>query len=81
MQQHNNPILIQPTGEMPRQAGIIGAGTIGPFFVLNMSNGNPIIIETNTLQAELEGSHYLPAGIFQEAIDRGHGTGRAESSR
>ena len=22
----------------------------GPFFVLNMANGNPIIIETNTLQ-------------------------------
>ena len=42
----------------------------GPFFVLNMSNGNPIIIETNTLQAELEGSHYQPANIFQQAIDR-----------
>ena len=42
----------------------------GPFFVLNMSNGNPIIIETNSLQAELEGSHYQPANIFQQAIDR-----------
>ena len=43
----------------------------GPFFVLNMSNGNPIIIETNSLQAELEGSHYRPAAIFQRAIDGG----------
>ena len=38
----------------------------GPFFVLNMSNGNPIIIETNSLQAELEGPHYRPADIFRE---------------
>ena len=38
----------------------------GPFFVLNMSNGNPIIIETNSLQAELEGPHYRPADIFQD---------------
>lgn len=35
----------------------------GPFFVLNMANGNPIIIETNTLQME-EGEHYLPARIL-----------------
>ena len=37
----------------------------GPFFVLNMSNGNPIITETNTLQAEEEGEHYRPAPIFR----------------
>ncbi len=37
----------------------------GPFFVLNMSNGNPIITETNTLQAEAEGEHYRPASIFR----------------
>ena len=35
----------------------------GPFFVLNMANGNPIIIETNTLQME-EGAHYRPATIL-----------------
>ena len=35
----------------------------GPFFVLNMANGNPIIIETNTLQME-EGPHYRPAPIL-----------------
>lgn len=35
----------------------------GPFFVLNMANGNPIITETNTLQME-EGAHYKPASIF-----------------
>ncbi len=40
----------------------------GPFFVLNMANGNPIIIETNTLQME-EGAHYLPAPIFA-SVDR-----------
>jgi len=37
----------------------------GPFFVLNLAHGNPIIIETNTLQAEAEGEHYRPAPIFQ----------------
>jgi enoyl-CoA hydratase/3-hydroxyacyl-CoA dehydrogenase len=37
----------------------------GPFFVLNLANGNPIIIETNTLQAEEEGEHYRPAPIFR----------------
>lgn len=36
----------------------------GPFFVLNLAKGNPIIIETNTLQAEAEGEHYRPAPIF-----------------
>lgn len=35
----------------------------GPFYVLNMARGNPIIIETNTLQME-EGAHYRPAPIF-----------------
>ncbi len=36
----------------------------GPFFVLNLAQGNPIIIETNTLQAAEEGAHYRPAAIF-----------------
>ncbi|MCC6197782.1 MAG: enoyl-CoA hydratase/isomerase family protein [Burkholderiales bacterium] len=36
----------------------------GPFFVLNLAHGNPIIIETNTLQAEEEGEHYRPATVF-----------------
>lgn len=40
----------------------------GPFFVLNMANGNPIIVETNTLQME-EGEHYLPANILN-SVDR-----------
>ena len=35
----------------------------GPFYVLNMGNGNPIIIETNTLQME-EGRHYKPSAMF-----------------
>ncbi|MFA6313208.1 MAG: 3-hydroxyacyl-CoA dehydrogenase NAD-binding domain-containing protein [Sterolibacterium sp.] len=37
----------------------------GPFFVLNLAHGNPIITETNTLQAEEEGEHYRPATIFR----------------
>jgi enoyl-CoA hydratase/3-hydroxyacyl-CoA dehydrogenase len=40
----------------------------GPFFVLNLANGNPIIIETNTLQME-EGPHYQPAPILR-SVDR-----------
>jgi enoyl-CoA hydratase/3-hydroxyacyl-CoA dehydrogenase len=39
----------------------------GPFFVLNLAHGNPIIIETNTLQADEEGEHYRPAAIFRAA--------------
>jgi enoyl-CoA hydratase/3-hydroxyacyl-CoA dehydrogenase len=39
----------------------------GPFFVLNLANGNPIIVETNSLQAKLEGRHYQPAAIFDTA--------------
>ena len=39
----------------------------GPFFVLNLANGNPIIIETNSLQAEIEGEHYASAEIFKTA--------------
>jgi enoyl-CoA hydratase/3-hydroxyacyl-CoA dehydrogenase len=35
----------------------------GPFSVLNLARGNPIIVETNTLQME-EGQHYRPAKIF-----------------
>ncbi|MBI3148147.1 MAG: enoyl-CoA hydratase/isomerase family protein [Betaproteobacteria bacterium] len=37
----------------------------GPFFVLNLARGNPIIVETNTLQAEEEGAVYEPAAIFR----------------
>ncbi len=41
----------------------------GPFFVLNMANGNPIIAETNALQAAEEGGHYQPAPVFA-SVDR-----------
>jgi enoyl-CoA hydratase / 3-hydroxyacyl-CoA dehydrogenase len=37
----------------------------GPFFVLNLAHGNPIIVETNNLQADEEGEHYRPAAIFR----------------
>ncbi len=40
----------------------------GPFFVLNLTNGNRITIETNELQME-EGAHYKPAPIFG-SVDR-----------
>ena len=40
----------------------------GPFFVLNLANGNPIIIETNSLQME-EGAHYQPASVMA-SVDR-----------
>ncbi len=40
----------------------------GPFFVINMANGNPIILETNGLQME-EGEHYRPAPILH-SVDR-----------
>jgi len=48
----------------------------GPFFVLNMANGNPIVIETNTLQME-EGAHYEPALILG-SVEKWH-TGRPGS--
>lgn len=41
----------------------------GPFFVLNLAHGNPIITETNTLQSAEEGQHYRPAPIFG-SVDR-----------
>ncbi|MBL8318761.1 MAG: 3-hydroxyacyl-CoA dehydrogenase/enoyl-CoA hydratase family protein [Burkholderiaceae bacterium] len=43
----------------------------GPFFVLNLAHGNPIIIETNTLQADEEGEHYRPAPVFR-SVERWH---------
>jgi enoyl-CoA hydratase/3-hydroxyacyl-CoA dehydrogenase len=36
----------------------------GPFFVLNLADGNRIITETDTLQAREEGAHYRPAPVF-----------------
>lgn len=42
----------------------------GPFFVLNLSKGNPIIVKTNTIQME-EGEYYKPAEIFK-SVDTWH---------
>jgi enoyl-CoA hydratase/3-hydroxyacyl-CoA dehydrogenase len=36
----------------------------GPFYVANLGNGNPIIVEANTRKME-EGVHYKPAPIFR----------------
>jgi enoyl-CoA hydratase/3-hydroxyacyl-CoA dehydrogenase len=41
----------------------------GPFYVLNLANGNPIITEANTLQAEAEGAQYDPAPIFRSVAN------------
>ena len=41
----------------------------GPFFVLNLAHGNPIIIETNTLQAR-GGGRALPAGSVFRSVER-----------
>ena len=40
----------------------------GPFYVLNLANGNPITYETNILQME-EGKCYKPASLFL-SVDR-----------
>jgi len=37
----------------------------GPFYVLNLAHGNPIVVETNTLQAIEEGEHYRPAAVLR----------------
>jgi enoyl-CoA hydratase/3-hydroxyacyl-CoA dehydrogenase len=37
----------------------------GPFFVLNMTGGNPIVFKTNTLKAEEEGAHYTPSHLLK----------------
>jgi len=50
----------------------------GPFFVLNLARGNPIIVETNTLQMEEEGEHYRPAPIFR-SVDRWETTSSDDS--
>ena len=57
---------VATAGQIDRVAGEFVFA--GPFFVLNMANGNPIIIETNTLQME-EGAHYKPASILG-SVDR-----------
>ncbi|NNL99723.1 MAG: 3-hydroxyacyl-CoA dehydrogenase/enoyl-CoA hydratase family protein, partial [Gammaproteobacteria bacterium] len=53
----------------PAQIDVVAGEFVhaGPFFVLNLANGNPIIIETNTLQMELEGDAYRPAAVFETA--------------
>jgi enoyl-CoA hydratase/3-hydroxyacyl-CoA dehydrogenase len=51
---------------------------MGPFSVLNLANGNPIIIETNSLQADEEGEHYRPAPIFG-SVERWHVSPKAEA--
>ena len=37
----------------------------GPFHVLNLASGNPLVTEINALQAQQEGGHYLPVPAFR----------------
>lgn len=37
----------------------------GPFFVLNMTNGNHIVVKTNTQKMLEEGAHYKPANLLR----------------
>ncbi len=64
----NEAAVLLGCGATPAQVDTVAAefAHAGPFFVLNLANGNPIIIETNTLQME-EGEHYRPAAIFHTA--------------
>jgi enoyl-CoA hydratase / 3-hydroxyacyl-CoA dehydrogenase len=64
----NEAALLLGSGATPAEVDSIASEFVhaGPFFVLNMANGNPIIVETNTLQME-EGEHYRPAAIFHTA--------------
>jgi enoyl-CoA hydratase / 3-hydroxyacyl-CoA dehydrogenase len=64
----NEAALLLGQGATPAQVDSVATEFVnaGPFFVLNMANGNPIIVETNTLQME-EGEHYRPAEIFHSA--------------
>lgn len=53
-------------GATPAQVDTVAMEFVhaGPFFVLNLADGNRIIEETNTLQAQEEGAHYLPDPVF-----------------
>ena len=62
----NEAALLLERAARPRStASPPNSSHAGPFFVLNLARGNPIIIETNTLQADEEGEHYRPAAIFR----------------
>ena len=67
----NEAALLLGTGASAAQIDAVAREYVhaGPFFVLNLAHGNPIIIETNTLQADEEGEHYRPAPIFR-SVDR-----------
>lgn len=61
----NEAALLLPRATAAQIDGIAEEfASAGPFFVLNLANGNPIIVEANTLQME-EGTHYRPASILQ----------------
>ena len=63
----NEAALLLAEGVSAAQVDSVAAEFVhaGPFHVLNLAHGNPIIVETNTLQAAEEGEHYRPAAIFR----------------
>ena len=63
----NEAALLLGEGVSAAQVDSVAAEFVhaGPFHVLNLAHGNPIIVETNTLQAAEEGEHYRPAAIFR----------------
>ncbi|MBK7135114.1 MAG: enoyl-CoA hydratase/isomerase family protein [Rhodocyclales bacterium] len=63
----NEAALLLERAPLPPRIDSVAAEFVhaGPFFVLNLARGNPIITETNTLQAEEEGAHYTPAPVFR----------------
>ncbi|MFO1219723.1 MAG: 3-hydroxyacyl-CoA dehydrogenase NAD-binding domain-containing protein [Burkholderiaceae bacterium] len=63
----NESALLLNTGATAAEVDTVATEFVhaGPFFVLNLAHGNPIITETNTLQADEEGEHYRPAPIFR----------------
>jgi len=40
---------------------------VGPFFVLNMTGGNPIVFKTNSQKEAEEGAHYKPSRLLRSA--------------
>ena len=63
----NEAALLLDSGATAAEIDSVAAEFVhaGPFFVLNLAHGNPIITETNTLQADEEGEHYRPAAVFR----------------
>jgi enoyl-CoA hydratase/3-hydroxyacyl-CoA dehydrogenase len=60
-------LLLQDMEVTSRQVDLLSQEFVaaGPFFVLNMTGGNPIVHKTNTQKAEEEGAHYAPSHLLK----------------